>query len=157
VLEAGRNAPKDKALIISTFSGSGSDVMLNILDSAFRQSDRLLDAVFSGHVHNYQRFTRQIDKHEIPYIVVGTEGHSKLHKMQKHDSEPIRAPFKLPDRNDVLLQNYDRYGFMRLSVTANRIKGKFHSAGAPHNLLDRSTFRKIDEFELDLKKHKLIG
>ena len=65
------NAPKDKVLIIAvhhaTFSAndehSGSDVMLNMLDKAFAQSHRLPDAVFSGHVHNYQRFTRELNDH----------------------------------------------------------------------------------------------
>jgi hypothetical protein len=158
------NAPKDKALIIAvhhaTFSAddehSGSDVMLNVLDKTFAQSHRLPDAVFSGHVHNYQRFTRELNGHEIPYLVVGSGGH-KLHKMQKNDNVIIKTPFKLPDRDDVTLESYcdDRYGFMRLEITADKLQGKFFSAGARHQ--DRFIHEKIDEFELDLHKHKLVG
>jgi acid phosphatase type 7 len=158
------NAPKDKALIIAvhhaTFSAddehSGSGVMLNVLDKAFAQSHRLPDAVFSGHVHNYQRFTRELNGHEILYLVVGSGGH-KLHKMQKNDNGIIQTPFKLPDRDDVTLESYcdDRYGFMRLEITADKLQGKFFSAGARHQ--DRFIHEKIDEFELDLHKHKLVG
>ncbi|MGA9149890.1 MAG: metallophosphoesterase [Candidatus Nitrosopolaris sp.] len=85
-----RTAPTDKALILSVhhspFSADEehrcSDTILKVLDKAFRQSHRLPDIV-SRHVHNYQRFTRDLDiggkKHEIPYLVIGTGGHWKLH------------------------------------------------------------------------------
>jgi acid phosphatase type 7 len=96
---------------------SGSDTILKVLDKAFRQSHRLPDIVFSGHVHNYQRFTRELDiggkKHEIPYLVIGTDGHWELHDMQKHNNgSRIRVPFKLHDMDDVILETYcdDRYG-----------------------------------------------
>ncbi len=114
-----RTAPKDKALIVSVhhapFSAddehSGSDTILKALDKAFKQSRRLPDIVLSAHVHNYQRFTRELDdgekKHEVPYIVVGTGGHWKLHPMQKHNNgNQIDVPFKLPDRDDVVLEKY---------------------------------------------------
>jgi acid phosphatase type 7 len=92
------NAPKDKALIIAvhhaTFSAddehSGSDVMLNVLDKAFAQSHRLPGAIFSGDVHNYQRFTRELNGHGIPYLVVGSGGH-KLHKMQKNGNGIVKT------------------------------------------------------------------
>jgi hypothetical protein len=105
---------------------------------------------------NYQRFTRELNGHEIPYLVVGSGGH-KLHKMQKNGNGIIKIPFKLPDRDDVTLEGYcdDRYGFMRLEVTADKLQGKFFSAGARHQ--DRFTHEKIDEFELDVHKHKLVG
>jgi acid phosphatase type 7 len=163
------SAPTDKALIISVHHAplsaddehSGSDTILNILDKGFRESRRLPDIVFSGHVHNYQRFTRELDyignKHQVPYIVVGTGGHSKLHRMQKHgNGNQIDTPFKLPDIDNVILENYcdDRYGFMRLRVTVDKLQGKFYSVAAPHKLWDKAT-KKIDDFELDLQKHKL--
>jgi len=163
------SAPKDKALIISVhhapFSAddehSGSNTILNILDKAFTESRRLPDIVFSGHVHNYQRFTRELDnggnKHQLPYVVVGTGGHSRLHQMQKQKSaNEIDTPLKFPDMDNVVLENYcdDRYGFMRLRVTADKLRGKFYSVATPHKLWDKA-FKKIDEFELDLQKHKL--
>jgi len=72
-------ASQNKALIVAVhhapFSGdeehSGSDVMLKLLDKAFKSTDRLPDMVVSGHVHNYQRFTRKLGKHYIPFLVIG--------------------------------------------------------------------------------------
>ena len=77
--------------------------------------------------------------------------------MQKNGNGIIKPPFKLPDRDDVTLESYcdDRYGFMRLEITADKLQGKFFSAGARHQ--DRFIHEKIDKFELDLHKHKLVG
>jgi 3',5'-cyclic AMP phosphodiesterase CpdA len=160
-----QDAPKNKALIVALhhapFSAddehSGSDVILTVLDNGFRESGRLPDAVFSGHVHNYQRFTRNLGKRQIPYIVVGTGGHSKLHYMQKQKGVPIDIPLKLPDQPNVMLENYcdHRYGFMRVHVTPDKLSGKFYSVASPHKLWDQ-TREKKDEFELDLHKHKLL-
>ncbi len=165
-----RTAPKDKALIVSVhhspFSAdeehSGSDTILKVFDKAFKQSGRLPDIVFSGHVHNYQRFTRELyeggEKHEVPYLVVGTGGHWKLHPMQKHNSgNRINVPFKLPDRDDVVLEKYcdDRYGFMRVHVTPKKLTGKFYCITSPFELQYKAA-KKIDDFELDLQRHKLI-
>ena len=58
------NAPQDKALFVSMhhpiYSGdtyhSGSHYMGGIMDAAIEHTGRIPDAVFSGHVHNYQRF-----------------------------------------------------------------------------------------------------
>ena len=142
---------------------SGSDTIVNILDRGFKESGRLPDIVFSGHVHNYQRFTRQLDydgkKYELPYIVVGTGGHSKLHRMQKHgDGDQIETPFKVPDRDDLVLEQYcdHKYGFTRVHLTADKLEGKFYSVASPHKLWDNAT-KKIDDFELDLQKHGLVA
>jgi hypothetical protein len=43
-----------------------------ILDEAFDVAKRTSDLVLSGHVHDYQRFTRKRGKEKIPYIVIGT-------------------------------------------------------------------------------------
>lgn len=162
-----RTAPTDKALILSVhhspFSAdeghSGSDTILKVLDKAFRQCNRLPDIVFSGHIHNYQRFTRELDigdkKHEIPYLVVGTGGHWKLHPMQKHNNgSRISVPFKLQDMDDVVLEKYcdDRYGFLR--VRPKKLTGKFYSITSPSELRNKVT-KKKDEFDLDLQRHRL--
>ncbi|MFY9868779.1 MAG: metallophosphoesterase [Candidatus Nitrosopolaris sp.] len=154
------SASKDKALIVAIhhapFSAddehSGSDTILKVLDRAFEESKRLPDIIISGHVHNYQRFTRKLDKHQIPYIILGNGGHWKLHHMQQHNGVQIKTPFKLPDRDDILLEKYcdDGYGFMRLKVSAKKLEGKFYCI--PH----QQSVKKIDEFKLNLQKHKLV-
>ncbi|HEU5488361.1 MAG TPA: metallophosphoesterase, partial [Candidatus Nitrosotalea sp.] len=76
------NAPKDKALIVTVhhpaYSAdtyhSGSKVIEETLDNAFSESGRFADVILTGHVHNYQRFTRTVANRDIPYLVVGAGG-----------------------------------------------------------------------------------
>lgn len=115
------------------------------------------DIVFSGHVHNYQRFTRELDiggkKYEIPYLVIGTGGHLKLHAMQKHNNgrSRIRVPFKLHDMDDVVLEKYydDRYGFLRVRGSPKKLTGKFYPIISPFELRNKVA-KKIDDFDLDI-------
>jgi phosphoribosylcarboxyaminoimidazole (NCAIR) mutase len=39
----------------------------------------------TGHVHNYQRFTRPLNGRDVPYIVAGAGGYWHLHTMA-HDT-----------------------------------------------------------------------
>ncbi len=63
-------------------------------------------AVFSGHAHNYQRFTRTVDSISIPYLVAGSGGHA-VDKLQSDSSgNPIRTPY--PVDTDLTLESYDQ-------------------------------------------------
>ncbi len=72
-----KNAAKDKCLIVTIHhpcfsldtSHGGYPLILQDMDNAFKKANRYPDATFSGHVHNYQRFTRTIKGKKIPYIV----------------------------------------------------------------------------------------
>jgi acid phosphatase type 7 len=146
-------APKENALIVAIhhppFSGdeehSGSDAMLKLLDKAFL-SQRFPDMVVSGHVHNYQRFTRKMGKHEIPYLVIGNGGHSKLHKIQCHEGANIKTPYKIGD--NIVLEKYvdNDYGFLRVKVTRKKMIVKLFTV---------STTSNSDRFEIDLRNHKV--
>jgi acid phosphatase type 7 len=159
-------APQDKALIVcvhhSPFSAdcrhSGSVNTLTMLDNAFMCSKRLPDIVLSGHVHNYQRFTRRLDDRQIPYIVAGNGGHWRLDYMQSHFNHKIKFPLKLPDRTDISLENYidDRHGYMRFYVSPQKLIGKAFLVSRTHEAW-RKNAREIDNFELDLQSHKLEG
>jgi len=61
----------------------GSVKMGEVLDTAFQSSGRLPDLVLSGHVHDYQRFTRTMPESgtELPYVVIGNSGYHNLHKL----------------------------------------------------------------------------
>jgi DNA repair exonuclease SbcCD nuclease subunit len=52
----------------------GTTGLANDIDSACRQAGLWPDAVLSGHAHLYQRFTREVDGREIPYVVSGSGG-----------------------------------------------------------------------------------
>jgi len=52
----------------------GTTGLANDIDQACRSAGLWPDAVLSGHAHLYQRFTRELDGREIPYIVSGSGG-----------------------------------------------------------------------------------
>ena len=54
--------------------------MLDLLDNGFEKTGVIPDAIFTGHVHNYQRFTRTHSTgKKVPYIVAGAGGYWHLH------------------------------------------------------------------------------
>src|ERR1700722_436163 len=59
-------------------------------------------AVLSGHVHNYQRYTRhRPNGTDIPYVVCGNGGHN-VQKLQTANATPLRTPqiFQAKSSND---------------------------------------------------------
>jgi predicted phosphodiesterase len=159
-----REAPTDKALIVTVhhppYSAdghhSGSHYMQQTLDSAFQQSGRIADMVFSGHVHNYQRFTRQLSGREIPYIVAGAGGYWHLHYMAKLPSgEKMPAPYRMPE--GPILESYcdDHHGFMRLMVTPTTVTGEYFTVSRPQESWRAAPVR-TDLFFLDLRSHRML-
>lgn len=158
-------APKNKALIVSVHHPaysldahhSGSKTIDSVLDNAFNKSGRLPDIIFNGHVHNYQRFTRNIKGREVPYVVAGAGGYHNLHYMQKQpDGNKLQVPYVDPNNNDVTLENYnaDHNGYMILQVTQDTISGEYYIV-PKQNESWQAKSQKIDSFELDLKQHAL--
>jgi hypothetical protein len=77
--------------------------------------------------------------------------------MQKYkNGNRIKVPFRLPDRDDVVLERYcdDKYGFMLFHLTSKILVGKFFTTTSPYDLRFKAA-KKIDVFELDLERHKL--
>jgi hypothetical protein len=76
----------------------GSEPMGQLLEQAIQQSGGVPDAVFMGHVHNYQRFTRSLNGRDIPFIVARAGGYWNLHEMAKGpDSGKYRLPTHCPN------------------------------------------------------------
>jgi predicted phosphodiesterase len=156
-------ADKSKALIVALhhplFSmdkfHSGSQAMLDLLDNAFEKTGVLPDAVLTGHVHNYQRFTRtHSDGKKVPYIVAGAGGYWHLHWMQQGVTQ-MSLPEKVPDRDDVVLEKYsdDHHGFMRIQVTPNKLIGEYYVAPNPHESWHASESpTQFDSFEIELQR-----
>ena len=131
-----QQAPADKALIVAMHHPiysyddhhSGSPYMHRVLDAAMQQASRMPDAVFAGHVHNYQRFTRQLNGRSLPYIVAGAGGYHNLHHVpQSLKNPPQPLPFTVPEEEGVVLETFcdDQFGFFRLEVTADTLKGDY--------------------------------
>ena len=118
------------AVIIAThhppFTGGaehgGSPLMLQDIDSACTAAGIWPHAVLSGHVHNYQRFTRVVNNYQIPYVVAGCGGHAPLVKM----SSNYRTPY--PVDSTLTLESYDDtdYGYLRIVVNSQTLTIEFH-------------------------------
>ena len=100
----------------------GSPLMLQDIDSACQQAGVWPHAVFSGHAHNYQRYTRIVNNYQIPFVVAGCGGHSPLSKMRA----TYRTPYKIDDT--LTLESYDDtdYGYLRVVVNAETMSIEFH-------------------------------
>jgi hypothetical protein len=100
----------------------GSPQMLADIDSACKTAGVWPHAVFSGHAHNYQRFTRTVNGIQIPYLVAGCGGHSPLSAMRG----TYRTPYKIDDT--LTLESYDDtdYGYLRMVVNAQTLTIEFH-------------------------------
>jgi hypothetical protein len=106
---------------------SGSPLMSADIDNCATKAGFWPHAVFSGHSHNYQRFTRQVNSTQIPYIVAGCGGHG-LTKLQSGSNGPIRTPVTVT--STLTFENYDGtdYGYLRVIVTADTLRIEFHPA-----------------------------
>jgi len=102
----------------------GSPQMLADIDSACTAAGVWPHAVFAGHAHNYQRYTRLVNKYETPYIVVGCGGHSPLAAMRG----TYRTPYTID--STLTLESYDdtNYGYLRVVVNAQTMRIEFHPA-----------------------------
>ena len=100
----------------------GSPLMLQHIDSACRAAGVWPHALFSGHSHNYQRYTRTVNNYSIPYLVAGCGGHSPLSAMRA----TYRTPYKID--STLTLESYDDtdYGYLRVVVNATTMRVEFH-------------------------------
>jgi hypothetical protein len=143
-----KDAPTDRALIIAvhhapysldTSHGGYGDIG-DALDRAFNAVGRMPHLVLSGHVHDYQRFTRTIGDSVIPYVVAGAGGYADsaraLHTIAKDPStgEKIAVPFRtsLPG---VTLTAYNdtEPGFLRLKVSEADITCEYYTTDFQDN------------------------
>jgi calcineurin-like phosphoesterase family protein len=131
-------APK-KCLIVSVHHApysldsvhGGYPKILQSLDNAIAGSNRIPDLVLSGHVHNYQRFSRTIGSRQIPYIIAGAGGYAHtlqaMHKMQTDNGAQINLPFQTTHR-DLTLQKFDQTdpGFLKITVTKTEVTAEYN-------------------------------
>jgi hypothetical protein len=126
------------------------------IDQAASAANVWPDAVFSGHVHNYQRFTRHVElaggkTKDIPYIIAGAGGYAnkaqRLHKMQKDGDghPPAPLPFNTTQKG-VRLDSYNdkEPGFLRVTVTPERLKTEYYTV-----TFDDQSVNQFDVMTLD--------
>jgi hypothetical protein len=153
----------DKALIVclhhapysADINHSSSLPMIQMLDYAFEKAETLPDIVFSGHVHNYQRFGRVYPGGKrVPFIVAGAGGYDELHPIASQDDPGYSDHDKLFDT--VTLDNYcsDKHGFLKITIEKMEdgltLGGEYYTI--PHTLAENHSFSAtiFDQFEIKL-------
>ena len=129
-----KTAPADKWLILTvhhpcysldSVHGGYAEILAD-LDAAFRAARRYPDVVLSGHVHDYQRFSRKRGKVTIPYIINGNSGYANnaklLHKLQASVAQE-QLPYETTDQTGVSLEAFDEKnaGFLRVTATPKEL------------------------------------
>jgi calcineurin-like phosphoesterase family protein len=130
---------KDKALIVclhhapySADINHGSSLpMIGFLEGVYEETGIRPDLVLSGHVHNYQRFSKKYqDGKSLTYIVCGSGGFDELHDIADLDDERFTNESRL--FKDVELQQSftKKHGFLKLSIKKEekglRITGNYY-------------------------------
>ena len=115
----------DKALILcihhspySADTNHGSSIpMIELLEGVFLETGIRPDVVFSGHVHNYQRFIKRYeDGSSVPFVVAGAGGYDELHSIALNNDRHFTTDHPLFE--GVELENYcdDKHGFLKISL-----------------------------------------
>lgn len=149
-LRAASAEQPDKALIVclhhapysADINHGSSQPMIQFLEDAFESTGVRPDIVFSGHVHNYQRFSKKYhDGKVIPFIVAGGGGYDELHPVALRSDDRFTAKSELFD--DVILENYcdDKHGFLKIAIEKNagglQLKGEYYAI--PHEEVPSNT------------------
>ena len=114
------------------------------LDGVFTAAGRVPDLLLSGHVHDYQRFTRTLSGKQVPYIVSGNGGYHNLHQLAPGASagEEVGPGVVFEFGDDT------QYGFLKLTVAGGVISGEYVGAkpGVMPDGSDAVVTPKVDTF-----------
>jgi len=132
------------------FNHGSSLPMMTFLEESFEEAGVKADLVMSGHVHNYQRFSKSYGDGKItPFIVCGAGGFDELHWLAEDDGVLYSADSELFDT--VKLENFCamQHGFLNLEIEriaeGHTISGKYYAI--PHEGLQPGEDAQLyDEF-----------
>lgn len=139
---------------------SGSTHMKQVIEDAAAEAGRHPEIVVAGHVHDYQRLTKnRPDGSQIPYLVTGAGGYHNLHHIMKVDGARMSTPVIFEDRNSdpVTLEKYsdDHHGFLRLEVSDSLIVGSYYEVPRPQEPYSKGN-QLFDYFEFDWVNKKYL-
>jgi|SRR5579863_403299 hypothetical protein len=159
-------ADPNLALIVAVhhppFSGddehSGSSVVDQVLFDSFQATGRYPNLILSGHVHNYQRFTRVVQgpagSLQIPCVVAGAGGYTKLGKLHKLQGGYPNVPLDLGSGLTLEQYDQDNFGFLRLEVSKAQIVGTYFSA--PYSSGSTPAAKLVETFTVDLARNTVV-
>jgi len=135
---------------------SGSTYMKDVIETAVKDTGRHPDMVLAGHVHNYQRLTKnRPDGTQVPYLVTGAGGYHNLHNIMKVNGQKMIAPIVFNDKtgDPVTLERYsdDHHGFLRLEITDPIITGRYFQVPRPQEPFSKGS-QLVEYFEFDWRK-----
>jgi hypothetical protein len=124
-----------------------SPKMMADIDKVCTKAGYWPHAHLSGHAHNYQRFTRTVNKYDIPYLVCGNGGHG-LSVIKG----TLRTPLNVA--TGLIFENYDDtdYGYLRIIVDSKQLRIEFHDAQVGQAFKTPS-----DAVTVDLASHTMIS
>jgi hypothetical protein len=117
----------------SVATHGSSPLMLAEIDAACASAGFWPHAVFSGHAHNQQRFTRRMDGRETPFVVCGNGGHAH-NRLTKKGEPTLRVPQVQPPlsngKDEVTFESYDDtdFGYLRVIADAQKLRIEYHPA-----------------------------
>lgn len=153
----------DKAIIVcmhhapySADNNHGSSQpMIEFLESSFEEAGVRPDIIFSGHVHNYQRFHKQYsDGKTLPFIVAGAGGFDELHALADPQGPSMNASSQLLDQ--VHLDNYcdNKHGFLKIEIEKTpfsfAINGSYYTIPTLGIEREDQEAQLFDTFKVDL-------
>jgi acid phosphatase type 7 len=136
---------------------TGSNAVAKVLFDSFAATSRYPNLILSGHVHNYQRFTRQMQgpkgQLQVPLVVAGAGGYKTLRPLQKINGQYPQTPLTID--SNLTLEAYDQtnFGFLRLEISKSQIVGTYLSAPAALPGGEPPTAQVADSFTVDLERN----
>ncbi len=110
---------------IDNTHGGSPGMMADIEDAISYAGNFWPHAFISGHVHNYERYTRAAGKAEIPFVIAGSGGHQATRIRTDPSNKPIRVPLRA--KNGLTLERYyPHFGYLRVIATAQVLTFEFH-------------------------------
>jgi calcineurin-like phosphoesterase family protein len=132
--------------------------MIDFLESAYQEAGVIPDMVFSGHVHNYQRFHKTYENDKVvPYIVAGAGGYAILHPIAEINDPQVSDSHTYFD--SVTLDSYcdDKHGFLKINLKRSTnglcVNGEYFVVSKVENSEELETSR-FDSFEFSLDRFK---
>ena len=122
-------------------TGLGDDI-----DNAARAAGFWPDAVLSGHAHLYQRYTRNVDGRQIPYVVAGSGGFAVTGPVGGLPNAPITLGEYTLVRQPII-----DFGYLTITVDMSK-KTSYLSI----TFNDRTNTRIHDRLRLNLKKGTIL-
>jgi predicted phosphodiesterase len=127
--------------------------MIEFLDGVFNETGIRPDIVFSGHVHNYQRFSKHYtDGAAVPYVVAGGGGYDELHAIAAVDDGRFTNDNALFE--GVHLESYcdTKHGFLQIAIERKgaelALTGEYYTLSHEEPADEPSTAVLTDRFKI---------